>query len=83
MIQLQLLLAVVSCLLFHLVSNKSCTPCGTSKHFKDLKKVDGEEGERIIGGWESPPHAFPWVVRLRGGCAGKSSSFRFKTSKNV
>ena len=61
---------LASCFVFQIVSNRKCTPCGISKHFKDIIKEDGDEGERIIGGWESPPHAFPWVVRLRGGCAG-------------
>ena len=34
--------------------------------------VDGDEGEygnRIIGGQEAIPHAYPWIVRIVRGCA--------------
>lgn len=41
----------------------NCT-CGVSK-----KKTGGQD--YISGGIEvDPPHVFPWVVRITGGCAG-------------
>ena len=61
-----LLLLMLQFLTFHA---KKCIPCGTSKHVKEILKM-GNLRERVIGGIEAPPHAFPWIVRLRGGCAG-------------
>ena len=30
-----------------------------------------EEDDYVIGGSEAIANSFPWVVRIRGGCAGK------------
>ena len=54
--------------LYIITGSKECTPCGSSKHWKQI--VGEENEERIIGGDIAPPHAFPWMVYLREGCAG-------------
>lgn len=47
---------------------KSCK-CGVSKYHDQIVGRRQHAGERIIGGYESPPNAFPWMVRLEKGCA--------------
>ena len=43
--------------------------CGVSKYAEEIIGRRQHHGERIIGGYESPPNAFPWMVRLEKGCA--------------
>ena len=55
-------------------NTESCS-CGQSNTFEEeqMNSINRqfEEHERVIGGTEAIANSFPWIVRIRGGCAGK------------
>ena len=59
---------------FHPVVHQSTScECGRSSNEKQVNRVVNRmnRGDRVIGGEEATVHLFPWIVRLKGGCAGK------------
>ena len=66
----RIFLVLCSLTWINLVLSDSCR-CGVSSlaRRKISRLYPITKKERIIGGAESPPHGFPWLVRLKGGCA--------------
>ena len=53
-------------------NTESCS-CGQSNTFEEqMNRINRqfEEDDYVIGGSEALANSFPWVVRIRGGCAG-------------
>ena len=52
--------------------------CGKSEYLRrhsgnfSVNGAENGEGERIIGGSVADPGGIPWMVRIFGGCAGKT-----------
>merc|ERR1712179_469256 len=52
--------------------------CGTA-----MTAFNGAAKDEVIGGQQSNPNAFPWMVLIEGGCAGRSCGGALITSKHI